>query len=283
MRSTMADARRLRIVAAFALAFAIAGSAAAQPGVSSAASTPGIASAAAAASAPASAGNAEAIVIEKAVGALHADPLLSGTHKVHRLEFTDKDKPAKKKKTESDSLFEWLRSFANFLNDSSRLLVYGLALVLLAIVVVSARHFVQLRQADKRIRAAGAVSHVRDLDVRPESLPADIGATAWMLWQAGDTTAALSLLYRGALSRLIHRHEVPIAVSTTEGECLDLARGRLAPSAHRYLTQLVLAWEAVTYGQRALSAPMGEALCSGFASRLDATPGPAAPPPGEAA
>jgi hypothetical protein len=263
------------------LVLALAGGAAADPALEeSAAAASAPASASASASAPAAStarDDASAQAIENAVAALREDPLLSGKHKVHRLEFKDKDKPEKKHESKGDSL-DWLRSFASFLNDTSRLLVYGLALVVVALVLVSARRFVQLRQAERRIRAAGTVSHVRDLDVRPESLPADIGAAAWTLWQAGNAAAALSLLYRGALSRLIHRHEVPIAASTTEGECLGLARGHLAPAAHRYLTQLVLAWEAVTYGQRVLSPAMGEALCQGFATRLDAAPGPAPAP-----
>jgi len=113
---------------------------------------------------------------------------------------------------------------------------------------------------------------VRDLDVRPESLPDDVGAAAWVLWQAGRVPEALSLLYRGALSRLIHQYRVPITASATEGECLELARGRLAAPALRYITQVVRAWEASTYGGRALSGAMGEALCTGFGERLDGRP-----------
>jgi hypothetical protein len=137
---------------------------------------------------------------------------------------------------------------------------------------------VQLR-AFRRSKAAAAVSHVRDLDVRPQSLPDDIGAAAWALWQAGQVPAALSLLYRGALSRMIHRFDVPITASATEGECLVLARGRLEPGALRYVTQVVRAWEANIYGGRGLSSAMGEALCTGFGPRLDAS----APPTRDAA
>ena len=65
---------------------------------------------------------------------------------------------------------------------------------------------------------------------------------------------------------------MPITASATEGECLELARGRLEAPALRYVTQVVRAWEANTYGGRALSSAMGEALCSGFGQRLDAVP-----------
>ena len=166
----------------------------------------------------------------------------------------------------------WLAEFARFLNDTSRFLFWGLVAILVAVALVSARHLVQLRAFRLRAAAESAVSHVRDLDVRPESLPDDVGAAAWALWQAGKVPAALSLLYRGALSRMIHRFEVPITASATEGECLDMARGRLAPEAMRYVTQVVRAWEANTYGGRALSMAMGESLCTGFGRRLDALP-----------
>ena len=235
-----------------------------------------------AASAPASAASASsdprAARVEAAAARLRADPLLSGKHKEHTLRW--KSERRERRKPEDDSAFiAWMASFARFLNDTSRFLLWGIVAVLVALALVSARHLVQLRDFRRRVAAESAVSHVRDLDVRPESLPDDVGAAAWALWQAGQVPAALSLLYRGALSRLIHRFEVPITASATEGECLALARGRLAPEALRYVTQVVRAWEANTYGGRALSLAMGEVLCGGFARRLDA----ASPAPGSGA
>lgn len=211
-----------------------------------------------------------ATAIQAAVGKLRDDPLLSGRHKAHRLEW--QPKPSQKKRVDTDpSWIKWFASLASFINDTSRFLLYGIVLVLVVLLLVSGRHLIQLRAFRRRAAAASTVSHVRDLDVRPESLPADVGAAAWALWQTGQVPAALSLLYRGALSRLIHRWHVPIAASTTEGECLELARGLLEPGAQRYLTQVVRAWEANIYGNRVLSSAMGESLCTGFAIRLDAT------------
>jgi hypothetical protein len=207
--------------------------------------------------------------IEAAVDKLRQDPLLSGKHKEHRLRWKDSE-PDKKQVPPDSSLLAWFAALARFINDTSRFLLWGVAAVLVALLLVSARHLVQLRGLHRRAKAASAVSHVRDLDVRPESLPDDIGAAAWALWQAGHVPAALSLLYRGALSRLIHKFRVPITSSATEGECVDLARGRLEPGALRYVTQVVRAREASIYGGRALSTAMGQALCSGFAQRLDA-------------
>jgi hypothetical protein len=210
--------------------------------------------------------------VESAVDKLRDDPLLSGKHMEHRLRWKD-DEPEKKKKADDSSLLAWLAALGHFINDMSRFLLWGLVIVIVALALVSVRHLVQLRSFQRRAKAEAAVSHVRDLDVRPESLPDDVGAAAWALWQAGRVHEALSLLYRGALSRLIHRFRVPITASATEGECLDLARSRLEPGALRYVTQVVRAWEASTYGGRALSAAMGESLCTGFGQRLDAAAG----------
>lgn len=247
--------------------------------------------AAVAASAPASAAavaggspEARAARVQAAADGLRADPLLSGTHKEHKLRWKHDDTQARKRhKPDDGSALAWLASFLRFINDMSRFLFWGIVVTLVAVALVSARHLVQLRAFRRRAAAESAVSHVRDLDVRPESLPEDVGAAAWTLWQAGKVPAALSLLYRGALSRMIHRFEVPITASATEGECLELGRGRLAPEALRYVTQVVRAWEASTYGGRALSAAMGEALCTGFGRRLDAAPAAASAAEGSGA
>jgi len=240
--------------------------------LASAASGQDAGEAATAPSAPASAtADPRAARIDAAVDQLRADPLLSGRHKEHRLRWKDDAEHEKKATDKSDLGFlDWLAALGRFINDTSRFLLWAMAIVLVAVALVSARRLVQLR-AFRRAKAAPAVSHVRDLDVRPQSLPDDVGAAAWALWQAGQVQAALSLLYRGALSRMIHRFAVPITSSATEGECLALARGRLEPGALRYVTQVVRAWEASIYGGRALSTAMGEALCTGFAQRLDAS------------
>ena len=233
--------------------------------------------AASVASEAASSTDPRAARIDKAVDELRADPLLSGQHKELRPHWIDDDEPKKKKKARptDDSFLGWLAAFARFLSDTSRFLLWGIVAVLVAILLVSARHLINVRAFERRTKAASAVSHVRDLDVRPESLPDDVGAAAWTLWQAGRVPEAMSLLYRGALSRLIHTYRVPITSSATEGECLDLARASLEPPTLRYVTQVVRAWEASIYGGRALSSAMGEALCTGFGQRLDGRPLPA--------
>jgi hypothetical protein len=119
-------------------------------------------------------------------------------------------------------------------------------------------------------KAFVAPSHVRDLDIRPESLPDDVGAAALALWERGEQRAALALLYRGTLSRLVHVHAVPIRASSTEGECLALARQRVPAATGRYATQLVETWTGAVYGAQTPAGSVVQALCGEFAAALDA-------------
>ena len=112
-------------------------------------------------------------------------------------------------------------------------------------------------------------THVRDLDIRPESLPANIGAAARKLWDRGDHRAALSLLYRGLLSRLTHVHRMPIQDSSTEGDCLALLAGRVTPKTGDYSARLVGAWQGFVYGGTEAPATEIHALCEEFAAALD--------------
>ena len=139
-----------------------------------------------------------------------------------------------------------------------------------ALLVIYVVRLVRERGLPRVPKPFAAPSHVRDLDIRPESLPDDVGAAALALWQRGEQRAALALLYRGSLSRLVHVHAVPIRASSTEGECLALARPRLATASARYVARLVETWAAAVYGarRRRRRAP-SQALCGEFAAALD--------------
>ena len=128
-----------------------------------------------------------------------------------------------------------------------------------------------------------APSFVRDLDIRPESLPADIGAAARQLWDSGEHRPALALLYRGLLSRLVHVHMVPIKDSSTEGDCLALANRHLKDEERKvYVASLVRLWQRAVDGGEDDPTESVHALCDGFARSLD-QPEVAAAPPGAAA
>lgn len=97
------------------------------------------------------------------------------------------------------------------------------------------------------------------MELAPETLPDDVPAAATRLLKEGKPREALALLYRGALSRLVHQRGVELHASHTELEVLAAA-----PSD--YLRQLVGAWRACAYADRVPPAPAIEALAQGYAA-----------------
>jgi hypothetical protein len=202
--------------------------------------------------------------IEQALETVRADPNLSPQRKVRTLRWNGGQPQMPR-----SPWVIWLIQSAAWFANSARRLVWIAGGVLLALVVVS------LVRARKRRpgRAAAIVfnppTHVRDLDIRPETLPADIGAAARALWDAGDRRAALALLYRGLLSRLIHVHRVPIRDSSTEGDCLELAARHLTDTRRQYAAALIRAWQRFGYGGEEIQTTLVQTLCDGFAAALD--------------
>ena len=89
------------------------------------------------------------------------------------------------------------------------------------------------------------------LDVRPESLPADLVARARQLALAGNVTAALALLYRGALVGLVHGSGVQFKDGDTERDCLRRAGGVLQGVELAYFGALVRSWQHAAYAHTA--------------------------------
>jgi hypothetical protein len=118
------------------------------------------------------------------------------------------------------------------------------------------RHLFQggARPGERRPPAAARV--VMGLEVAPESLPRDIPAAAMELWRVGRRQEAMSLLYRGTISKLIATGGVEIAESDTESDCLRRVAADAAAHAG-YFSGLTEAWMQLAYGR---SAPPDEAM-----------------------
>jgi hypothetical protein len=198
--------------------------------------------------------------IRAAASAVAADPLMPGVEKTRRLRFKEEEK--EKPKEPQNPARWWMDLLAN-LSTGLRVGMWLLGAGLLVWVLLRLREWLG-RAGGARGLAPLPPTHVGTLDIRPQSLPDDIGGAARSLWQAGEARGALSLLYRGALSRLVHGHGVAIRAASTERECLALARPRLAPAALSFVAQLVAAWQTVAYAGRRPAADEVEALCRGF-------------------
>jgi len=140
----------------------------------------------------------------------------------------------------------------------------GVALVFLAYYLL--RHFGLLREARAQYTPPETLF---GLDVRPDSLPADIASEAARLARAGELLKALSLLYRGALAALLHRDGVELASGDTEQDCLRKSRPRLPAPAHAYFARLLDAWQQLAYARRRLPVADIESLCAGWAAHFE--------------
>jgi len=78
-------------------------------------------------------------------------------------------------------------------------------------------------------RKAATATEVGGLDIRASSLPADVAGAVRALWESGECRAALALLYRATLARLVEDDGLVLHAGATEGDCLRLAR----EAAHR--------------------------------------------------
>ena len=105
------------------------------------------------------------------------------------------------------------------------------------------------------------------MELAPDKLPADVAAAALELARGGRLREALSLLYRGALSDLVHRRGVELLSSHTEAEVLVLAQKAL-PAQGWYLENLVKAWRLSAYARRDPTAADVERLANDFRGLL---------------
>ena len=204
--------------------------------------------------------------IARALETVKADPNIATARTMKALRWKSAGK------TEPWSVPGWLRWVAElfrWLDQSARLLVWGAAVALAVLLVVYIVRMVRQHGVPRREDRFVAPTHVRDLDIRPESLPDNIGIAARVLWDRGEHRAALALLYRGMLSRLAHVHRVPIRDSSTEGDCLALAASHLTQEGREYASRLVRVWQRFVYAGQDTQPATVYVLCDDFASALD--------------
>ncbi len=99
---------------------------------------------------------------------------------------------------------------------------------------------------------AAAATEVGGLDIRPESLPKSVTASVKKLWQEQQRRAALALLYRATLSRLVSEHGLHISRGATEGDCLRIAlseREQLGAACWQITQDSTALWLRAAYGE----------------------------------
>ncbi len=167
------------------------------------------------------------------------------------------------KKESPAALPEWLKlvaRLAEILSQGLRWVVWIGAVVAIALLV-----YLLHRYRDAWIRPGRPRTPPPEflfgLDVRADSLPTDVAGTALGHLGRGEITAALSLLYRGALVALIHQRQVEFHAGDTESECLARTASHLDEAARGYFAELLAGWRLAAYAHEPPSGPAVESLC----------------------
>ena len=177
--------------------------------------------------------------------------------------------------TDHGSAPEWLKTLLRWL-DSQRfnalaglleVLLWGLLLAGIGLLIWryrdTLRAWVSRRPTQRRVMDRPTPRQLFGLDVQHDSLPVDIAGSAERLWQS-DPRGALSLLYRGLLSRLLHDFDLPLKDADTEGQVLERVEHLQRPALLAFSQHLTRHWLNMAYGHRAPSAPLQQELCDGW-------------------
>ncbi len=172
--------------------------------------------------------------------------------------------------------FDFLRNFEGFIAAASMLeIILWLGVIaLVAFVFYRYRHWLAAQFV--RIKPTQVVREkpvtLFGMDVTRESLPHDISQSAMELMRAGNSRAALALLYRASLFQLIHSG-VEIQDGHTEGECVQLMREHFSPATNvkkthhntdtriDYFALLTRVWQQLAYGHQNPDINVAENLC----------------------
>ena len=101
------------------------------------------------------------------------------------------------------------------------------------------------------------------LEVAPQSLPADIPGEVERLWDE-QPRAALGLLYRALLSRMLHEQRLPLKSSHTEAEVLQLVQALQQKDLSHFSQALTRHWQNLAYGHRLPPAALKQGLCNAW-------------------
>ncbi len=144
-------------------------------------------------------------------------------------------------------------------------ILIGLLLLALAIVIWTKREALAELMGQWKASGKAEITPAETLfglDVRPQSLPDDIPAAVLKLWRDQHHREAMSLLYRAALSRLIHDYPIRLNHSATEGEVLHQARRLLNAEDGAWVALLTQNWQTLAYAHRTPETQTVESLCS---------------------
>lgn len=177
-----------------------------------------------------------------------------------------KNKPKEKEKPKKDPPWAMLGLVAEIIKI---LLITGTILAVCWLLYRFRDKFGSLMRKQAPVMA----TEVGGLDIRAETLPDDVVSTVRELWERGEHRAALALLYRATLSRLVTEDRLPLTKGATEGDCLRLAtqaqkKQRLSAARLEVITSATEFWLGGAYGNRWPESARVHACCDAWQSEF---------------
>jgi len=129
--------------------------------------------------------------VEAELAKLRDDPRFGGVKQTKTWRFkTAEDEKKPKPRSPLPDWLTWLVEFFRWVTAIGRVFVWALGALLVALLLVGLRYWIRERDRALPQRAAALPSHVRDLDIRPESLPDRIPNL--LLYATSATTGLMS-------------------------------------------------------------------------------------------
>ncbi len=196
------------------------------------------------------------------VGEVLADPMFGSERKQLRWEAIEKA-PRESKPRERSGVGG---KIAGVIAEVLRVAAWiAIAALVIAVIWLVARRW---QGRDTQAANEAPPTQLFGLAIHPDSLPPDIPAAARAALAQGHVREALSLLYRGALSHLVHVRGLSIRRGATEGDVLRLARRTLPTQPVAYFEELLPAWVEAAYAARIPDAERVAALCAQHAQAM---------------
>ncbi len=205
--------------------------------------------------------------VRENIDAVLAEPVFGHTETV----FYWKSKKDSKKDDDEPNKGDpaWLKPLAMVVE---LLMWLGLGALLAYLIYWMANNWGWLKGSSRRDKPMRPLpTQLAGLDLRQESLPDDPAEVARKLVGKGDYRAALGLLYRAALSRLVHGYQLEIHEGDTEGSCLARTRVLTQPGMQDYFADLTRHWLHLAYDHQAPDQGRALALCEDWSRQFGVT------------
>jgi len=151
--------------------------------------------------------------------------------------------------------------FVFFAQAFKAILILIIIFVVAVIILNRDKWLPLLGIGQKQIDNNEPIESLFGMDLRPDSLPDDIGGSARYLVEQKDIRGALSLLYRGALSTLVNNDALAVKQGHTESEILSLAKPSIEKERDLYLNALTTQWILTAYSHHSTATTEALRLC----------------------